>query len=114
MRPMRVGWMPWRSTRHGTSTLHSSGRLAMSLPAEPSRGLFITLPYTTRGWPVTMLWMMSEPYSTLRVTSSGSSGFWSFVRRSSQPPICETQRRGYSSSGTLNFSSRSSRPRLMK
>ena len=58
--------------------------------------------------------MISEPYSTLRLTSSGASGSARVVRKSSQPPICDSQRRGYSSSGTLKRSIRSSRPALMK
>ena len=43
--PTRVGWMPFLSTRQGTSTQAPSGRLSI-------RPWFATLPYITRGWPV--------------------------------------------------------------
>ena len=106
MRPIGVGWTPLWSTRHGTSTQHSSGRLSI-------RPSFVTLPYTTRGWPVSIQWMMAEPYSTLGATSTVESGSSIRARRSSQPAIWLSQRLGYSSSGTLKRSIRSGRSRLM-
>ena len=68
-RPMRVGCTPLWSTRHGTSTAQPSGRLSIS------RSLS-TLPLMTRGWPVTMEWMIALPYSTLRVIWRRPSIIW--------------------------------------
>ena len=49
--PTCVGWIPVSSTRHGTSTTQPPGRLEMS-------PVFLTLTFTLRGVPVSMLWMM--------------------------------------------------------
>ena len=77
------------------------------------RPLFGTLPYTVRGVPVSMEWMMPLPYSMLCTTRRRPSGFSSRWRRLSHPSIWRSHLRGYSSRGMPNSSSRSGLSRLM-
>ena len=53
------------------------------------------------GLPVSWLWMISEPYSWLRLTSNRTPRSPTLRACASQPAICTSQRRMYSSSGIL-------------
>ena len=91
--PIRVGCTPFESTRHGTSTVQPAGRLSI-------RPWFATLPYTTRGCPVSRLWMIPDPYSWLRWWVISRSPFSNRARSASHSAICSSQRVMYSSIGT--------------
>ena len=99
--------MPEPSTRHGTSTQQPSGRFEI-------RPWLATLPFTTRGVPVSIESMISEPYSLLGFTSRGFVGAFELVALLVPHGDLETRSGGgYSSSGTPNCSIRSGRPSLM-
>ena len=99
--PTGCGSIPAVEATQGTSTQQSGGRLSISPPR------FGTLPLNVNGSPPSQARMMCAPYSfdCFVLSSPSSSPLHS--------PICRSQRRGYSSSGTLNASIRSSRPSLM-